>query len=419
MTMTFNEMKTSPHDWRYQLAGLFLALSILFASSHIYASEICFILFFLLCFLKLKFNFLLAFIGLSCLCLFIFFSIGSDRTLNEMVFVILLSSLPCLGISQYRVNIDSLVEGISLGLTISAIYGFLLLFVQIIFPGIAQNFEPCLYSAERTINSCGIPPYVIGDFSLQRLYGLASEPSTYGMTHVVLLSLLISNPRLNLSSGFVVMQIMSILATISITAIALLTMMFSIMSLRRTKLVLENKKTTKRKNFKTIIIIIAVSVILAVLIDGIVEALLNRTYGRIVDLFSGEDISAFMRSTATWLPALSFFSNGSISEVLFGVGVNQYLLFLEGFSTFTIVDGTLLEIRGQRGSILSILLGGFGLVTLVAFITMLFLIDRYRFSVVALCVFGFLFFHTTALSFSTLALIYVIGINGANISNVK
>ena len=146
MTMTFNEMKTSPHDWRYQLAGLFLALSILFASSHIYASEICFILFFLLCFLKLKFNFLLAFIGLSCLCLFIFFSIGSDRTLNEMVFVILLSSLPCLGISQYRVNIDSLVEGISLGLTISAIYGFLLLFVQIIFPGIAQNFEP-VYTA--------------------------------------------------------------------------------------------------------------------------------------------------------------------------------------------------------------------------------------------------------------------------------
>ena len=174
--MALNKLKASSYDWRYQLAGLFLGLSILLASSHIYASEICFILFLFLCFLKLKFNHLLALIGLSCLFLFTLFSIGSDRTLNEMVFVILLLGLPCLGVPQYPINIDSLVKGIALVLLISTIYAFLLLIVQTISPGIAEYFELCLYGPERTINSCGIPPYIIRGFPLQRLYGFASEP---------------------------------------------------------------------------------------------------------------------------------------------------------------------------------------------------------------------------------------------------
>ena len=414
-----NELKASSYDWRYQLAGLFLALSILFAGSHIYASEICFILFVLLCFLKLKFNFLLAFIGLSCLCLVTFFSIGSDRSLEEMVFVILLLGLPCLGVAQCRVNIDSLVKGIALGLLISATYGFLLLTFQIILPEIAQYFEPCLYGAERTTNSCGIPPYVIGGIPLQRLYGFASEPSTFGMSHVVLLSLVMSNPRVKLPSSFIVIQIIGILATISITAIVLLVVMFSVMSLKRKKYNLGSEKLSSRKKWIVGLSIAAILLGLFMSVDGILDAILGRTYGRIVDLFLGEDTSAFMRSTATWLPVLSFFINGSISEVLFGVGVNQYLLFLEGYSTFTIVDGTLVEFAGQRGSILSILLGGYGFVSVVAFVAMLFLLDRYRLTVVACCVFGFLFFHTSALSFSTLALIYVVGINRASIPNVK
>jgi len=64
-------------------------------------------------------------------------------------------------------------------------------------------------------------------------------------------------------------------------------------------------------------------------------------------------------------------------------------------------------------------LGGYGLVSVVGFLAMLFLLDRYRLTVVACCVFGFLVFHTSALSFSTLALIYVVGVNRASIPNVK
>ncbi|MDA9839218.1 hypothetical protein N9B97_00335 [Porticoccaceae bacterium] len=339
--------------------------------------------------------------------------------MNEMVFVILLLGLPCLGVPQYRVNIDSLVKGIALALLISTIYAFLLLVVQIISPGIAQYFELCLYGAERTTNSCGIPPYIIGGFPLQRLYGFASEPSTYGMTHVVLLALVMSNPRVKLSSVFIVIQIMGILATISITAITLLVVMFSVMSLKRKKYNLGSEKLSSRKKWIVGLSSAAILLGLFMSVDGILDAILGRTYGRIVDLFLGEDTSAFMRSTATWSPLLSFFTNGSISEVLFGMGVNQYLLFLERFSTFTIVDGTLVKFAGQRGSILSILLGGYGLVTVVGFLAMLFLLDRYRLTVVACCVFGFLFFHTSALSFSTLALIYVVGINRASVPNVK
>ena len=122
-----------------------------------------------------------------------------------------------------------------------------------------------------------------------------------------------------------------------------------------------------------------------------------------------------MRSTATWSPALSFFNGRPITQILFGMGLDEYLLFLENFSTFTIVDGTVAEFSGQRGSILSTILMVYGLVSLVAFVTLLFALDGYRRSLVALSVFGFLFFHTTALSFSTLGLIYIIGVNRVRI----
>jgi hypothetical protein len=195
--------------------------------------------------------------------------------------------------------------------------------------------------------------------------------------------------------------------------------MFSVMSLKRKKYNLGSEKLSSRKKWIVGLSIAAILLGLFMSVDGILDAVWARSYGRIVDLFLGEETSAFMRSTATWSPVLSFFTNGLISEVLFGMGVNKYLLFLEGFSTFTIVDGSLVEFAGQRGSILSILLGGYGLVTVVGFVAMLFLLDQYRLTVVACCVFGYLFFHTSALSFSTLALIYVVGINRASISNVK
>jgi len=418
LTILSNKLSSSPYELRYQLAGFFLTLSILFAGSHVYASEICFTLFLILCLSKFKFNPLVAVIGLSCLCLYTLFSIGSDRTLNEMVFVILLLVLPCLGLTPNSLNIDSLIKGITVGLLISTTYALFLLAMQVIFPMIAQYLELCLYG-ERTVNSCGIPPYTIGGFPLQRLYGFASEPSTYGRTHVVLLALVMSNPRVKLSSVFIVIQIIGILATISITAMALLVVMFIVMSLKREKYNYGSKKLSSRKKWTIGISIAAILMGLFITVDGIFDAVFSRTYDRIVDLFLGEDTSAFKRSTATWSPVLSFFTNGSISEVLFGMGVNQYLLFLEGFSTFTIVDGTLVEFAGQPGSILSILLGGYGLVSVVGFLAMLFLLDRYRLTVVACCVFGFLVFHTSALSFSTLALIYVVGVNRASIPNVK
>jgi len=195
--------------------------------------------------------------------------------------------------------------------------------------------------------------------------------------------------------------------------------MFGIIRLKRTKIGMVNQNIPVRKNLKIFLIIAALLVILVVSVDGVFEALLGRTYGRIVDLFLGEDTSAFMRSTATWSPVLSFFINAPNSQILFGMGVNEYLLFLENFSTFTIVDGTLVEFAGQRGSILSTLLVSYGLVTVVTIVTMLFKLDQYRLSVVACTTFGFLFFHTSALSFSTLALIYVVGINRARVRNVK
>ena len=336
-----------------------------------------------------------------------------------MVFVILLLVLASRGLTPNSLNIDSLIKGIAVGLLISTTYALFLLAMQVFFPAIAQYLELCLYGVERSVNSCGIPPYEIGGFSLQRLYGLASEPSTYGMTHVVLLALVMSYPRIRLSLVFIVLQIIGILATISITAMFLMIVMFSVMSLKSKSYKRESHKLSSQKKWMVGLIVVAILLGLFMFVDDFLDAILGRTYGRIVDLFLGEDTSAFMRSTATWSPVVSFFMNGSLSEILFGMGVNQYLSFLEGYSTFTLVDGNLVEFAGQRGSILSILLGGYGFVSVVAFVAMLFLLDRYRLTVVACCVFGFLFFHTSALSFSTLALIYVVGINRASIPNVK
>jgi hypothetical protein len=130
-----------------------------------------------------------------------------------------------------------LLKGIALGLLIAAIYAFLLLFMQITLPGVAKYFELCLYGAERNINSCGFPPYILGGCPLQRLYGFASESTTWGMTRGVLFSSVISNSRSKLSSGFVTTQVMSTLATISITAITLLRVMFCILNLGGVNLV--------------------------------------------------------------------------------------------------------------------------------------------------------------------------------------
>ena len=247
LTILSNKLSSSPYELRYQLAGFFLTLSILLAGSHVYASEICFTLFLLLCLSKFKFNPLVAVIVLSCLCLFTLFSIGSDRTLEEMVFVILLLVLPSLGLTPNSLNIDSLIKGIAVGLLISTTYALFLLAMQVFFPAIAQYLELCLYGVERSVNSCGIPPYEIGGFSLQRLYGLASEPSTYGMTHVVLLALVMSYPRIRLSLVFIVLQIIGILATISITAMFLMIVMFSVMSLKSKSYKRESHKLSSQK----------------------------------------------------------------------------------------------------------------------------------------------------------------------------
>lgn len=400
---------------RFQLVGFFLALSILFAGSELYLSEICFILFFLLCFFRLKLHFSLALVGLSCLCFYIFFNLGSDRALNELIFIILLLILPSLVFPRLNVKVEYLLEGVVVALMVSAGYALFLLLFQTISPEIAPYLELCLYGNERSINSCGIPPYVIGGFPLQRLYGLASEPSTYGLSHVVLLSLVLSSPKLKLSSFFITVQVITILATISITAITLLIVVFGIFNFLRVSPARIKQKVTIQKKLKIGFLIISVIFISVIFIDGLFDALYARTFGRLVDLFAGEDTSAFMRSAATWSPALSFFNGRPITQILFGMGVDEYLLFLENFSTFTIVDGTLIEFSGQRGSILSTILMVYGLVSLVAFVTLLFALDGYRRSLVALSVFGFLFFHTTALSFSTLALIYIIGVNRVKI----
>jgi hypothetical protein len=400
---------------RFQLAGLFLASSILFAGSHVYASEISFILFFLLCFLRLKFNPSLAAVGLSCLFFYTFFSLGQDRAPNELIFIILLLCLPSLVFSRQSVNVELLLEGVVLALWVSASYALILLLLQITSPEIVPYYELCMYGAERSVSGCGIPPYVIGGFPLQRLYGLASEPSTYGMAHVVLLSLVLSSPRLKVPSFFIALQIITILATISITAITLLIVMLCILQFVRVSPAQVKQKILTRKNLKILFFVISVIFILGISVDGLFDALLGRTYGRLVDLFAGEDTSGFMRTTATWSPVLSFFISGTSAQVLFGMGVNEYLLFIENFSLFTIVDGTLVEFSGQRGSILSTILLVYGLASLVTLFVLLFALDRYRLSVVALSVVGLLLFQTTALSFSTLALIYVVGINGVKI----
>lgn len=118
-----------------------------------------------------------------------------------------------------------------------------------------------------------------------------------------------------------------------------------------------------------------------------------------------------MRSAATWLPVLSFFTNVPFSQILFGMGSVEYINFIKEFSTFTFVDGNLVIFEGQRGSIFSTLIISYGLIPVFTFCSALLILDRFRFTLVLLSVFGFLFFHTVALSFSTLALIYIVGIS--------
>ena len=411
MNINLNKQILESYNWRFVLAGFSLAFSILLSGSVVYLSEIFFILFLLLCFFELRFNPILAIIGLSCLSLLFFFSIGIDRGFNEIFFIILLLCLPSFYISSNPRCIDSLVYGIAIALSFSALYAFSLLAMKVILPGMAEFFEPCFYGNNRSLNSCGIPPYMTSGFSLQRLYGLASEPSTYGMSHVVLLSLVISNHKVKISSNFMIIQIMSILATISITAITLLIIVFGVMKFKKIKMPMQNIRESGKKNFRIIFGILTILTILVVSVEGFSDAIMARTQGRLLDLFLGEDTSAFMRSAATWLPVLSFFTNVPFSQILFGMGLDEYIYFLKEFSTFTFVDGNLVIFEGQKGSIFSTLIISYGLFPVITLCAALLILDRFRFTLALLSVFGFLFFHTVTLSFSTLALIYIVGIS--------
>ena len=71
--------------------------------------------------------------------------------------------------------------------------------------------------------------------------------------------------------------------------------------------------------------------ILGISMGVLFDELLGRTYGRLVDLFSGEDTAGLVRSTATWSPALSLLSSAPNAKILFEMGVNEHLLFLKIF----------------------------------------------------------------------------------------
>ena len=419
MTTALPDLNLTKEKLRYRIAGFFLAFCILFAGSHVLLSEICLVLFICFCLQKIKFHPILGFLGVICLIGLILSSLELDRGFNELLFILLLLLLPSFNLQKDQNFIDGVLKGITVVLSISATYGFFLLSLKVFLPSFSHIFEPCIYGMERNLGTCGIHPYIISGFPLHRLYGLASESSTFGITHVLLLSLLLSTKRITVSSRFVGIQIASILATVSITAIALLIVMFGLLAIRNKVLLGKHQRLFTGRNLKILLGVFLGLIILAVSVEGFTNVIFLRTFVRILELFSGEDTSAFMRSSATWGPVLDFFNNGSGTEIWFGIGVNEYLYFLENFSAITFANGKLVFFTGQRGSILSTLLICYGLIPVIVFILMMIKIDEYKFSAVFFTSLGFLFFHTSALSFSTIAIIYVIGINKKRLNNVK
>ncbi len=417
MTLTRQVPELETYSWTYQVAGFFLALSILLSGSHIYASEICFIIFSFLCFSQFRFKLHFIFIGLVFLSFWFFFSLLIEPSITEVVFIILLLLLPSIRLSKQKQLINGVMKGIILILSFYAIYALLELFLRIMSPELAEIINPCLYGIEpnidSTANSCYLPPYIINDFPLSRLYGLAGEPSWYGLTHVALLSLVISSAKPMVSFRFLLIQVISILLTLSITAIGLLVIMFGLMRLRKMNLY-ERNQTKSSGTMLKILIIILTFIFFALLVDGLVDAVVGRTYGRIISVFSSGDISAHLRTSATWLPVIDFFTNAPANETMFGMGKAKYIDYLEDYSSYTFIDGNLVSFSGQRGSIFSTLLLVFGGVAVSMLIMMLVILDRFRFSVVMCVTFGFLFLHTVALSFSTLAAIFLINLNIKN-----
>lgn len=391
------------------VAGIFLTFSVLFAGSKVYASEICFLVFLLLSY-SFKYRLYTGLISILFITLCFLSSFQLNRNLNELIFIVLILALPAFCINKDKVNLIYIVKGIAFALSLSAAFGFFLLIIQIFLPSISGFFQPCFYGMQRSVGMCGIPPYIIDGFPLQRLYGLASEPSTYGMTHVLFLTFLISIPDNKLPASFYTIQIASILATISIIAITLLSFICLVSLLYKQQRNSFLNKITVSNIFKFIIFIILGFIILLIFGDGLTDAIFKRFFGRFYDFFNGVDTSGFMRINNTWGPVGAYLGTESFYKVAFGLGVTEYLKYLNNYVTLIKIDETLIKVTGQRGSIMSTIIMSYGLVTSVGIFVLLVLNDRLRVSLIFICTLGFLFFHTNALSFSTLSLIFVVNL---------
>jgi hypothetical protein len=385
------------------LLGFLLGLSILLSGTIFYLSEILFIVSLIILFHKFRVDLLRLSVSLLVISFWLIFYFNSTILANEIVLVMLLVLIPSFSLYLNNDYVFKIAAGIKLLLTYSAYLAIILLFVQILTPSLSYWIDPCLYGSFRSELGCGIPPYGINEIDLQRLYGLASEPSTYGLTHAVLLSFIMATKGDALSTKFLSIQFFSIIATMSIIAIFLTLIVFVYYY------IIQQKKIKKVRIALTIsIIVLAINILLPELYN----AISLRSFGRISDFVKGEDSSAFMRSSGTWYPVLEFYLSKEWNDILFGLGKVKYVEFLEGITLYGYSDGNMYTIYGQQGSAMATFLVSIGLIPVLAIILLMTTV-KYNvvINIVTIMVAGFVILSTVAYSFSILAALVLVKIS--------
>lgn len=217
----------------------------------------------------------------------------------------------------------------------------------------------CLYGERST--GCHVHSYIINGVPFIRLYGLSSEPQTFALYLLFSMTLALMY-NIHLKHPVKILILLCFILTFSITmyAAAIFTVLFTDIFL---------KKLRQRIYAAISLTLLSGSAffLLTQLKDTSLLAfvLYKRTFGRLLELFSGEDRSATLRTKGTFKPLTEYLH--SFENYPLGTSLAHALDFIQTVSFYTRIDGIINTVEGQPASSLIYYIIAFGTLSIFAF----------------------------------------------------
>jgi hypothetical protein len=300
---------------KYYLSEILLAISILVSTKRAFV----------------KFDFLPIFI-LTIFLQILFF--------KDFLSILMFCFLALSFVATYKQNS---IDKIYFAFSVAHIFvAFLFLIDQIVtqnHPIFANLF--CIFGDFRSKSGCGIDPYIYNGIPFYRLYGLSSEPSTYGL--FLVFSIFYQRIfKINVGTWIPRFQFLSLIMTFSLLAIGTYIGIYCYFNWKQMYYWLIKPRLSKI--FYLYLIAVLVIFICIASNHELTEVLYGRTINRLVESFNGDDFSALLRTKATFSPLVNFIKDQNFIN---GLGILNAIDYIKNQEIELVVDGISLNVAGQ------------------------------------------------------------------------